>query len=100
MRICQRYLVFPISRSAQERTVVFCVQGRPVYDLTMRLTCDLPDFYAFVDMERFRGQEVSIEAEGMALPSVKGADCFDHRAPFDPSERPPAALYTPQRLEQ
>lgn len=88
MRICQRYLVFPISRSAQERTVVFCVQGRPVYDLTMRLTCDLPDFYAFVDMERFRGQEVSIEAEGMALPSVKGADCFDHRAPFDPSERP------------
>ncbi len=88
MRIGKHYLVFPVSRSAEERAVAFSIGGQPVYDLTIRLAADAPDFYAFVDMHRFYGQDVTIEAEGMALPPVEATDSFDHRAPLVPEKRP------------
>ncbi len=88
MKISRRYLVFPIARGAEEKIVTFSVNGQPVYDLSMRLSHDAPDFYAFVDVSRFLGQDVVIEAEGEALPPIDAADAYDHRAPFDPANRP------------
>lgn len=88
MRITKRYLVFPIDRSAGERSVSFTVAGQLVYDLTMRLTANAPDLWAFVDVSRFHGMEVAVEAEGMPLPAIEQADALDHRAPLAAEERP------------
>lgn len=88
MVIEKRYLVFPVSRSGEEQPVTFHVNGQLVYDLNIRLADSEPDFYAFVDMSRFMGQDVTVAAEEGALPAAEQAEDYDCRAPFDPADRP------------
>lgn len=88
MVIEKRYLVFPIRRSGEEILVTFSVNGELVYDLNMRLTLDKPDFYSFVDMSRFLGQDVTIAAKGSQLPAIDQAQDWDERAPLCPETRP------------
>ena len=88
MVIRKRYLVFPVRREGEETPVVFTVEGNLVYDLTMRLTTNKPDFYAFVDVSRFLGQDVTIAAENGDLPAIEQTDSWDERAPLCPETRP------------
>lgn len=88
MLIEKRFLVFPICRTGEETLVTFMVNGKLVYDLNMRLTTKEADFYAFVDMSRFRGQEVTIAAADGILPAIRQTDDWDDRAPLCPETRP------------
>ena len=88
MVIEKRFLVFPIDRNGEETLVTFMVDGQLVYDLNMRLTTGQEDFYAFVDVARFRGQEVTITAANGLQPAIQQADDWDERAPLSPETRP------------
>lgn len=88
MVIEKRFLVFPIDRKGEETLVTFTVDGHLVYDLNMRLAVDEADFYAFVDVARFRGQEVTIAAKNGCLPAIQQTDDWDDRAPLAPETRP------------
>ncbi len=88
MIINHRYLVFPVRRAGEETLVAFYTDGQLAYDLNMRLTMDKPDFHAFVDMSRFLGQDVTVQAENGLLPAIDQVDDWDHRAAFDPETRP------------
>ena len=88
MVIEKRFLVFPIDRKGEETLVTFMVEGQLVYDLNMRLATGQADFYAFVDMARFHGQEVAITAANGLQPIIQQADNWDDRAPLLPESRP------------
>ncbi len=87
MVIEKRFLVFPVSRNGEEQLVSFFVNQQLVYDLNIRLANGEPDFHAFVDMSRFKGQDVTAQtANGVLLP-LEQVEAYDHRAPFDPADR-------------
>lgn len=69
--ISQKYLVFPVRRTAEQKRVLFRMSGQTVYDLDIRLDAQAPDFYAYADMSRFAGKVMDIclaEDEEAALP--------------------------------
>ncbi len=88
MQVEKRFLVFPVDCKGDETLVTFTIGGQLVYDLNMRLTTEKPDFYAFVDVRRFLGQDVEIAAERDRLPAIDQADDWDERAPIHPETRP------------
>lgn len=88
MIIRERFLVFPVRKNAEPVLVTFCEAGRLVYDLNIRLADGEADFHAFVDVSRFQGMELCIEAEGRPLEAVEQAASWDDRAPVCAQTRP------------
>ncbi len=88
MIIRERFLVFPVDGNADATPVTFRHNGKLVYDLNIRLTDGEPDFHAFVDVSRFRGLELSIEARGRLLADVEQTGDWDGRAPVCEETRP------------
>ena len=58
-----KYLVFPINTLGSHKKVRFTEAGREVYYLDMRLDKIAPNYYAYVDVARFMGRELTVESE-------------------------------------
>lgn len=71
-----KYLVFASSRSAQRKRLCFAFRGKPVYELDVKLQNETPDFYAYIDVSRFLGMELSLTCEG-AEPVFRESDGMD-----------------------
>ena len=74
----RRYLHLPVGREGASRKVQITDAGRVVREFDIQLADDEPDFFAFLDLEPFRGRTLRVEArlpgESKALLRLERAD--------------------------
>ena len=58
--IMNDYLVFPVYTHATEKKLIFRYEGKPVYQLNIKLDQASPDFYAYIDVSRFFGKDLEL----------------------------------------
>lgn len=78
--ISDKYVVFPVRRSADQQKVLFRLDGQTVYDLDVRLDAAAPDFSAYVDVSRFAGRELTLTLlgnDGAVLPFTTASSVPD-----------------------
>jgi len=63
IKINKRFLTFPVNNNTTVKKIVFKENGRPVYDLDVRLDNIDPCFTAYVDMTPFLGKELEVTVE-------------------------------------
>lgn len=61
--ICSKYLVFPVNKEAAVKRLTFLAGETPVYELNIRLDNLHPDFYSYVDVGRFMGEELELTVD-------------------------------------
>lgn len=83
------YLVFPVNTSQDNpmKKLIFSLDGKPVYDLDIRLGEDA-NFYCYADMSRFMGKELEITELGGAEFTCRGADSMDRADIYKEKYRP------------
>lgn len=54
------YLVFPVYTYATDKKLVFQYEGETVYQLNIKLDNASPDFYAYIDVSRFKGKDLEL----------------------------------------
>ena len=92
----QRYLLLPISFSAQEKHILFYRAGTLVFDLTARLDPNAPDTVQTIDMGRFLGDVLTVRTEPEAAFELQQTDSADENPTARESLRP-AAHFTAAR---
>ncbi len=60
LEIKKSYIVFPVSRYAGKKCLVFKKDGECVYDLDIRLDYVAPEYDVYIDVKRFVGQTIDI----------------------------------------
>ncbi|MBN1642554.1 MAG: GH32 C-terminal domain-containing protein [Anaerolineae bacterium] len=65
MAICARYLWLPVQNGAPVRHARLCVAGELARAFEIELAQGAPDFWVSADLDAFRGQELSIEVDGL-----------------------------------
>lgn len=60
VQICSKYLIFPVNKEAAVKRLKFAKDGEEVYGLNIRLDNIQPDFFAYIDVERFMGEELEL----------------------------------------
>ncbi len=61
--LCEhKYILLPVRYEAEEKRLIFRADGQPVLDLVIRLDPDHPDVRFPVDIERFKGKTITLEA--------------------------------------
>lgn len=89
MKIKNKYLVFPVNTSLTKKTLTFrSSDGRTVYKLNIRLDNISPDFYAYVDVSRFIGQELNMTVSPEMRISYREADSIDISDVYHEPTRP------------
>ncbi len=63
IKVKSKYLVFPVNKEGAVKRLKFVKDGEEVYGLNIRLDNILPDFYAYIDVERFVGEEMEIAVD-------------------------------------
>lgn len=69
-----KYLNFPVKRTARERLVSFIVDGKKVREFSIRLTDDEPDYWVYLDISDFKGKEVTVNIDKYDPQSTRGFD--------------------------
>ncbi len=82
----KKYLVFPVREGAPERRVRFFVEGQQVYDVVSPLDFAQAEHEFFLDIERFGGERLTLECDGIPLPEMRQTDLFE--AGYDGALRP------------
>jgi len=54
------YLVFPVYTHSANKKLVFQYEGEVVYQLNLKLDHASPDFYAYIDVSRFKGKDLEL----------------------------------------
>lgn len=67
--ICnKKYIIIPASFNAANKRLLFFVEGKLVYDLLVALDFEKPEYNFPVNLERFKGKQISIKCdEGVEL---------------------------------
>ena len=63
IKINSKYLVFPANKEAAIKRLRFVKGREEVYGLNIRLDDIQPDFFAYVDVERFMGEELELTVD-------------------------------------
>jgi fructan beta-fructosidase len=71
--IDKRYLHLPVRTGAAKRRVTLSVGGAVVREFEIELADGTPEFWAFADVEAFRGKELTVETR---LPDPAGLDAL------------------------
>jgi len=64
MQISKNYLNLPVSGSSDRAKIHFKSDGVPDLDLVIRLASGKPDYWVFLDMEKYKGKILNISYEG------------------------------------
>lgn len=92
----KNYLVFPVSRNARSKTLDFYKDsGECVFSITLRLDYCTPEYEAYIDMKRFRGEFLDVTAEPYMRLDMRAKD----RRPvcrFSETLRPKYHLTSPE----
>ena len=94
LKVTKRYLNLPVKNGAPKRWLSLVVNGRTERDFEIELAEGEPDWWAFLDLEPFKGKTVVLKGdtrrEGTtALPAIEQADKFNgedtlYREPLRP----------------
>lgn len=82
------YLVFPVYTHATEKRVDFLYKGKTVYRLNLKLDHASPDFYAYIDVSRFKGKDLELSVEPEMEFSCWEADELDIGNVYREANRP------------
>lgn len=79
IKVERQYLNLPVSNDAPVRRVAVLAGGKTVREFEIRLSEKTPDFWAFLDLVAFKGQEIVVRADrlpagGAALGVIEQAD--------------------------
>ena len=67
-----KYLNFPIERTARERLIIVSIDGRKVREFRVRLADEKPDFWVYLDISEFKGKEATVRIEKYDAQSTHG----------------------------
>lgn len=65
----KRYLNIPVKNGAAKRIMKVIVDGRIVRQFEVELADDQPDYWAFMDITRFKGKKATIEVDSISRKS-------------------------------
>lgn len=88
------YLNFPVKTGAPVRRVKVLVDGNAVFEFGIELADDVPDWWAFMDMQPFRGKAITVAVTELpdssnALQSIHQSDQIeDHANLYREARRP------------
>jgi len=71
------YLVFPVYTHSTNKKLVFRYEGETVYQLNIKLDNASPDFYAYIDVARFKGKDIEISVMPKMEISFRETDELD-----------------------
>jgi fructan beta-fructosidase len=69
-----KYLNFPVKRSARERLVSVIIDGEKVREFSIRLAHDEPDYWVYLEIGDFKGKEATVCIEEYDAQSTHGFD--------------------------
>jgi len=72
--IDSKYLNFPVKRTARERLISVMIDGKKVREFSIRLTDDGPDYWVFLDVSEFEGQDTTVRIDRYNPDKGKGFD--------------------------
>ena len=75
--IMSDYLVFPVYTHSTNKKMVFQYEGETIDQLNIKLDNTNPDFYAYIDVSRFKGEDIEISVLPEMEISFREADAVD-----------------------
>lgn len=84
----KKYLVFPVNNFASRKSLKFSLNGQTVYSLNINLDNINPDFYAYVDVSRFMGEELEISVSPEMDIKFRESDTMDIDGLYQETYRP------------
>jgi len=69
-----KYLNFPVKRTARERLVSLIIDGKKLREFSVRLAQDDPDYWVYLEVERFKGKKANLHINKYDPESTKGFD--------------------------
>ena len=88
IKIKSKYLVFPVNRLASKKKLTFSKGGKNVYQLDVKLDLTDPQFSAYVDVQRFIGQTLTLSVSPEMPLSYKESDTMDIDGVYEEAYRP------------
>ena len=77
VRISHKYLVFPVSTYASPKSLTLSNDAGEAYAVSIRLDQISPNFWAYLDVSRYMGQELSVASDPHMEITFKEADTMD-----------------------
>ena len=88
LTIIKKYLVFPVNTNAKNKRLSFSGEDRTLYEFNIKLDQYAPDFYAYIDVSRFRGMKIKLTVYPEMEISCRESDIMDipglYREPLRP----------------
>jgi fructan beta-fructosidase len=69
-----KYLNFPVKRSARERLVSLIIDDKKVREFSVRLAHDDPDYWVYLEIDEFKGKKANLHINKYDPQSTKGFD--------------------------
>ncbi len=64
LKITQRYLNLPVSHQTDKKKMSFTIDGKEERSFVIRLAPGKPDYWAFCDMDAYKGKKLTISYDG------------------------------------
>lgn len=74
IEIKNKFLIFPVNTLSTEKKLIFKKDGKTVYQLNIKLDNYNPNFYAYIDVSRFKGQNLELSVFPKMQLSFRNAD--------------------------
>lgn len=74
----QQYMMFPVSAHAQPKRLRFIEQGRTIYDLSITLDYDRPDYELPLDISRFIGKHLTLTCDEPMHIEIDQRNAIEH----------------------
>ena len=88
IKIAKKYLIFPVNTLSSKKEMFFKIGNETVYRLNIKLDNINPDFYAYIDMTRFIGEEVELSIMPEMEINYRVSDTIDSENLYKEPYRP------------
>ncbi|MCX7922341.1 MAG: glycoside hydrolase family 32 protein [Clostridia bacterium] len=83
-----KYIVLPCNYTAQEKRLIFQLDGKTIFDLAVELDYLNPDFYAYINIERYRGMVLEVSCNPEISFKIGKTDIIDDSTVYTEKYRP------------
>lgn len=88
LTVQSKYLVFPVNTEKEQVTLTLSENGSSLCSLRIRMDTTAPNFFAYVNVERFLGKTLTLALTQNAPISYREADTLEYEKNFDEPNRP------------
>ncbi len=88
IKIKSKYLIFPVNRLASKKKLTFSENGKTAYQLDVKLDLIAPQFSAYVDVQRFIGQTLTVSVTPEMPVAYRESDTMDVSGVYEEEYRP------------